>query len=474
MPGRRGCAKSRTRVGSLRSNRTKARPRALEQQLESYRRELAEAQKDLTEAREQQAATSEILRVISSSPTNVQPVFDAIAANALRLCGAKWSVVVRYDGELMELATLHNLRDSKGQEALRQSFPRPPGEGATDRAILTRAIVYIPDVLEDSQYQFQPLAQASGYRSILSVPLLRDGEAVGAITVPGELPGAFSQREADLLQTFAEQAVIAIENVRLFEAEQQRTHELSEALEQQTATSKVLQVISSSPGELEPVFQAMLENATRICEAKFGNLLLYDGDAFRFVAMHGAPPAWDDLRRRDPVIRFSPRNPLGRLVATKQLQHITDARMEQTYLEREPAPVALVEVAGARTVLIVPMLKEDELIGVIAIYRQEVRPFTDKQIELVTHFANQAVIAIENTRLLNELRESLQQQTATSEVLQVISSSPGELQPVFDAMLANATRICEAKFGTLYLRDGDTFHAASLHNAPAGVCGRLP
>src|SRR5262249_17836208 len=253
-----------------------------------------------------------------------------------------------------------------------------------------------------------------------------------------------------VLKTFADQAVIAIENTRLL-------NELRESLQQQTATSEVLGVISRSPGELEPVFQAMLENATRICEAKFGNLLLYDGDAFRIVAMHGAPPAWDALRRRDPVIRFSPLNPLGRVVATKQLQHITDFRLEQSYIEREPAPVALAEVAGARTVLVVPMLKENELIGAIAIYRQQVRPFSDKQIELVNNFAKQAVIAIENTRLLNELRESLQQQTATSEVLQVISSSTGELEPVFETILANATRICEAKFGSLYLYDGVRF-----------------
>ena len=245
--------------------------------------------------------------------------------------------------------------------------------------------------------------------------------------------------------------------------------QLHEALEQQTATSGVLQVISSSPGDLQPVFETMLHNAVRICDAKFGNIFRWEGDALHLVATHNIPPAFAELRRRSP---FSPgpENPIGRMVTTKAVVQVADLAAEQRYIDRrDPAIVAAVELGGIRTFVAVPMLKENELIGALIVYRQEVRPFTDKQIELVQNFAAQAVIAIENARLLNELRESLEQQTATSEVLRVISSSPGELSPVFQAMLENATRICEAKFGNLFLHDQGTFRAVAWHGEPTYV-----
>jgi signal transduction histidine kinase/putative methionine-R-sulfoxide reductase with GAF domain len=244
-----------------------------------------------------------------------------------------------------------------------------------------------------------------------------------------------------------------------------RTRELAEALEQQTATSEVLKIISRSPGDLKPVFENILAEATRLCEAKFGVLWLCEDDGFRAVALHGAPPAYAEARQREPVLSPNPGTTMGRVAATKRTVQIADIRLETAY-RTDPKRFAIIEQAGARTLLTVPMLKDNELIGQISIYRQEVRPFTDKQIELVQNFAAQAVIAIENTRLLNELRESLQQQTATSEVLEVISSSPGELEPVFQTMLANATRLCAAKFGVLWLTEGDAFRAVALHNAP--------
>ena len=260
-----------------------------------------------------------------------------------------------------------------------------------------------------------------------------------------------------------------IENTRLLNELRQRTTDLTEALEQQTATSEVLQVISSSPGDLQPVFDAMLAKAVRICDAKFGNIYRWDDDSLHLVASHNTPRAFVEHRRSPSPI--SPRNPVSRMLRTKTAVHTADVATEEAYVERDPATVAAVEIGGIRTALAVPLLKESEVIGAFVLARQEVRSFTDKQIALVTSFAAQAVIAIENTRLLNELRqhtddftESLEQQTATSEVLQAISSSPGDLQPVFASMLENAVRICDAKFGNIYRWDGDALHLAAAHN----------
>jgi GAF domain-containing protein len=265
--------------------------------------------------------------------------------------------------------------------------------------------------------------------------------------------GAKSRTQAAGPRSSGTRAGTQADRLRACNADLER--KLAEALEQQAATSEVLRVISRSPGELRPVFEAILANATRLCQANFGNLDLREGDGFRIAAMHNAPQAYIDWRERQPVVHVGrlPNVPLARIVRTKAVQHIPDLTVDQAYIERAPPIIALVESAGARSLLSVPMLKEGEVIGAIVIYRQEVRPFSEQQIELITNFAAQAVIAIENTRLLSELRqrtndlsESLEQQTATSEVLQVISSSPGELDPVFESMLANAVRICEAKF----------------------------
>src|SRR5215472_7802123 len=243
------------------------------------------------------------------------------------------------------------------------------------------------------------------------------------------------------------------------------SQELHEALEQQTATSEVLRVISRSSGELEPVFKTILDNAVRVCGAKFGNLWLRDGDNFRIASTHGAPSAYRDFLRREPVVRADPQLAMVQAVQSKQVVQVPDLAAVSSH--GSEVRLAAIKLAGARTLIGVPLLKDDAAIGALGIYRQEVRPFTQKQIELVTNFAAQAVIAIENARLLNELRESLQRQTATSDVLSVISSSPGNLQPVFATALSNATRLCGATFGTLALWEGDAFRIAAQHNAPA-------
>jgi GAF domain-containing protein len=437
----------------------------LEQKLEARTRELAESRAHLSEALEQQTATAGILDVISNSLSDSQPVFDAIVESGLKLFPGATFIILLADKDKVDAAAV-GAPDTASVEAVRRRLPIPlTREYITSTAILDRRIVDVPDV-ERPPPELAAGARnflASGYRANTSMPMMRGDIAIGALTVARRSVGPLSDKQIAVLKTFAEQAVIAIENARLLKELRQRTDDLGEALEQQTATSDVLQVISSSPGELEPVFKAMLESASRICEAKFGSMYLREGDAFRIVAMYNAPPAFAEARRLQPLVCPGPGTGLYRLASTKQVVHIADLRAEQPYLEREPSSVTMVERAGARTLLIVPMLKDDELIGNINIYRQEVRRFTDKQIELVKNFAAQAVIAIENTRLLNELRESLQQQTATAEVLGVISSSPGDLGAVFNAMLANATRLCEASYGLMYLCEGDALRIAALH-----------
>ena len=293
---------------------------------------------------------------------------------------------------------------------------------------------------------------------------LRKTSWSGAIVIYRQEVRPFTDKQIELVKNFAAQAVIAIENTRLLNELRQRTDDLSKSLEQQTATSEVLKIISSSPGELEPVFNAMLENATRICEATFGNLLLREGTVFRSVAIHskkGHANSW----RRKPVLdlRDNPGIPLDQVTKTNQVVHIPDLRTDQSYIEKNDRMVTLVDVAGARTHVTVPMLKEGELIGAISMFREEVRPFTDKQIELVKNFAAQAVIAIENTRLLNELRESLQQQTATSDVLKVISSSLNDLKPVFETIGQRAEKLCDAEISVISMVDGDHIRLVSIN-----------
>ena len=345
----------------------------------------------------------------------------------------------------------------------------------TGRVVLEGKAIHIADVLADPEYGAfaRGYQRAFGYRTYLGVPLPRDGTTIGSFSLTRDEVSPFTEKQIELATTFAAQAGIAIENARLLNELRQRTTDLSqrtadltESLEQQTATSEVLQVISSSPGDVQPVFATMLENAVRICDATFGNIYRWDGTALHLVSSHNTPPAYAEHRRHSPF-RADQNNAVAQMITRKKVVHVLDAAANETYAtRRDPTVVAAVELGKIRSSLVVPMLKEAELIGAFIVSRQEVRPFTDKQIALVTSFAAQAVIAIENARLLRELRQSLDQQMATAQVLQVISSSTVDLGRVFATILEHATRICQAKFGTLYLKQGDGFRATATHNAP--------
>jgi GAF domain-containing protein len=430
--------------------------------------------RELTESLEQQTATADVLRVISSSPGELEPVFQAMLENAVRICGAKFGNIYRWDGEALHVVATHNT-PAAFAEALRRSPVRPHANSILGRMLASKAVVHLPDVAAQEGYvERDPstvaAVDAGGVRTGMAVPMLKENELVGAITVNREEVRPFTDKQIALVQNFAAQAVIAIENTRLLSELRQRTADLSESLEQQTATSEVLAIISRSPGDLQPVFEAMLANATRLCDAQFGNLFLCEGENIRLVAAHH--PASAHAEWWSPgsliVLRDNSSIPVARMVASKAIVHVADMRGDRAYIERVPRTVTFVESSGIRTLIAVPMLKDDELIGAILIYRQEVRPFTDKQIELVKNFAAQAVIAIENTRLLNELRESLQRQTATSEVLSVISSSPANIQPVLEIIGERAEKLCDAEISIVSIVDGDLIRLASLHGVAEG------
>jgi GAF domain-containing protein len=418
------------------------------------------------EALEQQKATAEVLRVISQPKFELQAVLESVAGMAARLCRSDGAVIFQLENGVYRFAAGYSLVPAYLEIERRTLICPGPGT-VIGRAAMTRRVVRIDDAWTDPLYEKKEDAKVEGIRSMIGVPLMHNGEPIAVIGLGRRRLDPFREHEIELATTFAAQALVAIENTRLLNELRQRTDDLSESLEQQTATSEVLGFISSSPGELKPVFQTILERATRICEATFGVLHLYESGGFRVGATHNAPPAFAQaVAQREPLFRPIPQHPLARVAAAKNVVHISDLALDEAYKQRDLGAVRLVELASARSLIAVPMLKDDILVGDIVIYRQEVRPFSEKQIELVKNFAAQAVIAIENARLLNELRQSLEQQTATSNVLHVISASPGALEPVFAAMLENATRICDAKFGIMTLYEGGPFRAVALHNAP--------
>jgi len=409
------------------------------------------------EALEQQTATADVLQVINSSPGDLTPVFDAILNKASRLCETAFGTLWTYDGERFHAAAFNDPSFSDKAIYLQAQMPVPGGMMA--RHIAGEDCIYIPDLAADRElYQAHPrrrlLVDGLAARTSLSVALRKDGVHLGTITVYRQEVRPFTDKQIALLENFAAQAVIAMENARLI-------NETREALEQQTATAEVLQVINSSPGDLTPVFDAMLEKALKLCDASLGMLYRFDGEAIHSLAVSGASGAAPELFYE--AVPVEPESMVGRLARGEgEVVHVPDIVDTDTYRVGVPSRVKLVELTGARTAVWVPLRKDATLIGIFVIYRTEVRPFSDKQIALLQNFAEQAVIAMENARLINETREALEQQTATAEVLQVINSSPGDLAPVFDAVLEKAQRLCGIAHTGLSLYDGEYLRTEAM------------
>jgi GAF domain-containing protein len=428
---------------------------------------IAELRRQLDEALAQQTATAEVLQVINSSPGDLAPVFDAMLEKAISLCEAAFGMLRSYDGERFNTLAARGVPEAYAQ-FLQENRRLPPTGTGLQRLVEGAPFVHSADAMAEEGYSgpvWRAMVELGRARAVLAVPLHKDDGLVGSITVYRQEARPFSDKQIALLQNFAAQAVIAMENARLIS-------ETREALEQQTATAQVLGVINSSPGDLAPVFDAILEKAHALCGATQGALVTFDGELFRARATRGMPDRFvDHLRRGFAPVPGSATDQLarGEYVHTLDLAALAAESSPEVARLVQPA----LELAGTRTILMVPLCKEDQLLGYIAAYRTEVRPFTDKQIALLQNFAAQAVIAMENARLITETREALDQQTATAEVLQVINSSPGDLAPVFDAMLDKARSLCGAVHGALVAYDGEHFRAVATHGLPEPLEGLL-
>ena len=443
--------------------------------VQDLEKRLTEAHGQLTGALEQQIATAEILRVISRSPTDVQPVFDAIVQSAVRLCNGFFGMVVRYDGHIARLVAHHNL-PPEGLRALQRLFPAlPASDSAPGRAILLRTVVHVHD--QANSEEFTPaVASAAGFRTNIAVPMLHDEQPIGVIAVARREVEPFTDAEIELLKTFADQAVIAVEYVRLFTELEARNRALTNALQRETATGEILRLISSSPTDVTPIFEGILRSAVRLAVADYGATVIVDGEFLHLAASHGATPEWHNVAERIYPSRIGPESASGQAITERRPVFIEDAQRSPSVGTRD-----LARTMGYRSLLMVPMLRQDAAIGVIMLVWQEQRVFPSEQLPLLQTFADQAVIAIENVRLFTELQEknralkeahaqvteALEQQTGTSEILRVISRSPTDVQPVFDTIVASAAQLCHAAVAGVFLTDGQmVYHPANYGGSP--------
>jgi GAF domain-containing protein len=425
--------------------------------------ELQHRTRDLEESRDYQCATSDVLKGISRSIFDLQPVLDTLVETAARLCKAEMALVSRREGEVYRMAA--NYGFPAEFERFLRSHPIVPDRGTmVGRVALDRKVIHVVDVVADPEYRLPEAIALGGQRTALGVPLLREGQPIGVIVLARERVEPFTERQIDLVRTFADEAVIAMENARLLGELRTRNDDLAEALEFQTATGEVLRIVASSPDNLQPVFDAMLEKAIELCEAKFGNLVLYDGETFTVAAERNLPPAYAQAVRVG-ALRPGPNTALARLVQTKAPAHIPDMCDDIAYAERDPLRTATVELGGVRSMVAIPLLKKRELVGAFTIYRHEAGGFAENQIALVTNFADQAVIAFENARLLGELRQrtadlarSVDELTATGDVLKIISRSSVDLGTVLDTLVETVARLCRADQVGMFRRRDDTYH----------------
>jgi signal transduction histidine kinase/putative methionine-R-sulfoxide reductase with GAF domain len=424
----------------------------LEQKVDARTRELAETNRDLTETLEQQTATSEILRVISRSPTDVQPVFDTIVQNARGLCGADSAGVLSYDGAMIRIEALDKANPEQA-EALRRAYPLPADRRhITGRAILTGLPVHVPDVREEPEYGLTALRDTIGLRSLLSVPMIRDGIPIGAITVQRwGTPRPFTSKQIALLQTFADQAVIAVENVRLFKELEARNAELTGTLARQTATGEVLRAISRAQTDAQPVFDIIAASAVRLCNAAYCSVCLYDGEWIRMAAIQNVDPSRAEMLQRVFPLRVDDGTLPGRVIRTRAVMQIPDVAADPDYRLKQE-----IQAMGFRSLLAVPLLRDGEPIGTVNVGRIEPGPFSSTQIELLQTFADQAVIAIENVRLFTELEERTQELTrsveelrALGEVGQAVSGSL-DIQSVLASIVSHAVELSHTDAGTIY------------------------